>query len=129
MLLPGETKIPYKFNIVKGNFNCSFCGLTTLENCPNIVEGTFNCSFNNLKNLDFIPDAKYYNLSYNQLGLNSLNKIIDKKLNNERHPRHSKVPNRYDPKKVYIDSSKTRIFTIAGNPRLLKYQNSLMYKD
>lgn len=124
MLRPDEDKIPYKFNYVKGDFNCSFCGLTSLENAPDKVDGVFNCSFNNLKNLDFIPDAKRYNLSFNNLNLSSLNRIIDKKLKWERHTRHNKDPKKYENG---IDSDKSRIFTIYGNPRLIKYMHNHMY--
>lgn len=39
-------KIPWKFNIVEGNFNCSENDLTSLKNCPNVVKGSFNCQKN-----------------------------------------------------------------------------------
>lgn len=38
-------------DIVKGNFDCSFCGLTSLENCPKEITGKFIAHSNNLTNL------------------------------------------------------------------------------
>lgn len=62
-------KIPFKFNKVTSNFDCSFNELITLENSPTIVHGYFNCSFNNLKNLEGGPKfvSKHYNCSNNKL--------------------------------------------------------------
>jgi hypothetical protein len=45
------TKLPLKFNIVSGNFNCSFNNMTTLEGGPTSVGGNFYCSFNNITTL------------------------------------------------------------------------------
>lgn len=50
------TKIPIKFNIVYGDFNCSFNKLTTLENAPKFVHGDFYCSVNELKSLEGAPE-------------------------------------------------------------------------
>jgi hypothetical protein len=50
------TKIPIKFNIVKGDFNISNNSLISLENCPKIVERNFICSQNKLESIDFFPD-------------------------------------------------------------------------
>lgn len=48
-------QIPIKFNKVKGSFNCSACGLTSLINCPTEIHGDFDCSDNFLENLDGAP--------------------------------------------------------------------------
>ena len=50
------TKIPLKFNIVSGFFNCSLNQLTTLEGCPRSVNH-FNCSFNKLTTLEGGPES------------------------------------------------------------------------
>jgi len=42
----GLTKLPVKFNVVKGDFNCNDNNLTSLEGCPNTVGDNFDCSFN-----------------------------------------------------------------------------------
>ena len=44
-----------KFNHVLGAFDCSNCGLTTLENGPKFVYGTFSCNKNKLTSLDGCP--------------------------------------------------------------------------
>ena len=51
----GLTKIPFKFNMVTGYFNCSYNNLTSLEGCPKEVGGYFYCSNNNLTSLEGCP--------------------------------------------------------------------------
>lgn len=51
-----NSKIPYKFNVAYGNFTCSGCGLTTLENSPNKVYGNYSCSGNYITSLKGCPD-------------------------------------------------------------------------
>lgn len=38
---------------IDGDFNCSYCGLITLEGCAEKIGGDFNCSWNSLKSFDF----------------------------------------------------------------------------
>lgn len=40
-----------QFGKVTGDFNCSYCGLNTLEGCPSYVGGKFICEINELKDL------------------------------------------------------------------------------
>ena len=49
------TKIPIKFNIVNGNFDCSDNNLKTLENAPNEVYGNVILNGNQLTNLIGCP--------------------------------------------------------------------------
>jgi len=49
------TKIPVRFKEVKGNFDCSYNRLETLEGCPRIVEGYFHCGNDNLETLKGAP--------------------------------------------------------------------------
>ena len=51
------TKLPIKFNIVSGYFNCSSNQLTTLEGSPKEVGGNFDCSNNNLTSLQGCPSS------------------------------------------------------------------------
>ena len=44
--------------IYKGNFDCSYNNLTSLEGVPNKVKGNFDCSNNKLTSLETLP--KYY---------------------------------------------------------------------
>lgn len=62
-------KIPFKFNRITSNFDCSFNNLLTLENSPLTVHGYFNCSYNDLTNLKNGPYyvSKSYNCCYNKL--------------------------------------------------------------
>lgn len=45
-----------KFNIVRGNFNCSNNKLSSLNFCPKHVDGDFNCSDNCLTSLENAPE-------------------------------------------------------------------------
>lgn len=62
-------KLPLKFNIVNGSFDCSWNSLSTLEGSPKVVGGFFNVSNNKLTSLIGGPvNVKYsYVCSYNNL--------------------------------------------------------------
>lgn len=57
------TKIPIKFNIVNGYFNCNGNRLVDLENSPRRVMGNFFCinQYGNLKSLKGAPEYVAYN--------------------------------------------------------------------
>lgn len=44
--LRGLAQIPIKFGTVDGDFNCSFCGLTTLSNLPHTITGSLLAAHN-----------------------------------------------------------------------------------
>jgi len=48
--------IPIQFNIVKGNFSCSFNYLILLKGCPKEIKGNFYCHNNKLKSLKGCPE-------------------------------------------------------------------------
>ena len=50
-------KIPFKFGIVSGNFNCSDNQLTSLLGAPKTVGGSFYCSNNQLTSLEGAPNS------------------------------------------------------------------------
>jgi len=50
------TKLPLKFNIVSGDFDCSHNRLTTLEGSPRSVGGNFYCYNNVLNTLEGGPE-------------------------------------------------------------------------
>jgi len=52
----GLTKLPLKFNLVSGYFDCGNNRLTTLEGSPKSVVH-FNCSYNNLTTLEGSPKS------------------------------------------------------------------------
>ena len=58
IFLSGEKidMIPFKFNIVTGNFNCSHNNLVSLKNSPREVGGYFICSNNKLVTLEGSPN-------------------------------------------------------------------------
>ena len=65
----GYTQIPFKFNTVTVNFDCSNNQLTTLQGVPEKVGGNFDCSHNQLITLQGAPEkvgGSFY-CSYNQL--------------------------------------------------------------
>lgn len=49
------TSIPVKFNIVKGNFSCSFTPLTSLAGCPTHVYRSFSCTRTKITSLEHCP--------------------------------------------------------------------------
>ena len=66
------TELPLKFNIVVGNFNCSFNHLTTLNGSPNVIIGDFNFSRNEINSLKYSPNhvtGDYYTMmnKFNQI--------------------------------------------------------------
>ena len=50
------TKLPLKFNIVSGDFDCSHNKLTTLEGSPKEVGSNFYCYYNELTTLEGSPN-------------------------------------------------------------------------
>ena len=44
--------------VYKGNLDCSYNNLTSLEGAPKVVKGVFNCSCNKLTSLEGIPFQK-----------------------------------------------------------------------
>ena len=66
----GISKLPFKFNIVKGEFVCHHNRLTTLEGSPKqVINGAFHCEYNRLENLKGSPKSVDYmfNCSNNYL--------------------------------------------------------------
>ena len=49
------SKLPLKFNIVHGSFDCSYNNLTTLDGSPKVVGGFFSVSYNKLTSLEGSP--------------------------------------------------------------------------
>jgi len=65
-------KIPWKFGVVTGSFNCSSCFLKTLENSPCTVGGSFDCSDNKLESLKYSPTIVGINFECNENIIKSL---------------------------------------------------------
>ena len=51
------SKLPCRFDVVKGNFFCSDQGLTTLEGAPRVVTEDFSCHHNKLTTLEGGPNS------------------------------------------------------------------------
>ena len=49
--LRGLAQIPVKFGTVDGDFNCSFCGLTLLNNLPHTITGSLLAAHNKFTDL------------------------------------------------------------------------------
>ena len=49
------TELPFQFNIVHGDFECTSNKLTSLSGSPRVVRGYFSCTNNQLKSLEFCP--------------------------------------------------------------------------
>jgi len=62
-------KLPLKFNIVSGEFDCRGNKLTSLEGCPKEVGGDFSCYANQLTSLEGCPKevGGYFDCANNQL--------------------------------------------------------------
>jgi hypothetical protein len=65
----GRLQYDFTGSTVKGDFDCSYMGLTTLEGVPSKVEGAFNCANNKLRNLKHAPIkvAGFFNCSSNPI--------------------------------------------------------------
>lgn len=50
-----EKEIPFKFNIINGDFEWNGYSLVSLKNAPHTVHGDFSVSYNMLKNLEGCP--------------------------------------------------------------------------
>jgi hypothetical protein len=61
--------IPIRFHIIKGDFSCSYIGLTNLERSPIKVYGNFYCHDNQLTNLKGGPIEVdgFYNCGKNKI--------------------------------------------------------------
>jgi len=59
----GLTKLPVRFKVVKGGFDCSHNKLTSLEGSPKRVGGYFDCSHNELTSLEGGPEMVRENFS------------------------------------------------------------------
>ena len=61
------TKIPIKFNKIKGSFDCSNNKLTSLKGCPEFLSNYFKCSTNKLESLEYSPEevGGYYDCHEN----------------------------------------------------------------
>ncbi len=64
-----ENRFPIRFGYVSGDFNCSFCKLTTLEGAPYKIGGSFHAQYNQLTSLEHFPlvVGGHINLGHNQL--------------------------------------------------------------
>ena len=79
------SKIPFKFGIVSGDFNCSDNQLTSLEGAPNSVGGDFYCYNNQLTSLEYAPKmvgGSFYCSNNPNLPYSELFKIVDRVKNN-----------------------------------------------
>lgn len=69
------TKLPFKFGIIEGIFNCSGNDLTNLEGCPHTVNDSFFCADNKLTNLEHCP--KYVSGRFSVFNNNPLSLSIE----------------------------------------------------
>ena len=72
--------LPVKFKEVKGNFNCSYNQLTSLEGAPRSVGRNFYCNYNLLTSLEGAPErvgGSFY-CSNNPLSKEELKKTVDR---------------------------------------------------
>ena len=51
-LIKRVEKLPVKFGIVTGDFNCSYNNLTDLKNSPKVIDYDFYCESNKIKTLE-----------------------------------------------------------------------------
>ena len=65
-------RIPFKFRVVTGYFNCYNNNLTSLEGAPKEVRGNFSCSNNKLTSLEGAPKEVRGNFSCSNNKLTSL---------------------------------------------------------
>ena len=88
------TKLPLKFNIVSGGFNCSHNKLTSLKGCPVEVGGYFICNHNQLISLEGYPKEVVgrFNCSHNKLTtLKGAPKVVNGNFNFYNNPLPNEV--------------------------------------
>ena len=71
-LIKRVEKLPVKFGIVTGDFNCSYNNLTSLKGSPTHVDGGFYCNNNKLTSLEGCPSYVGGNFYCNNNNLTSL---------------------------------------------------------
>jgi len=49
------TELPFQFNVINGDFDCTSNKLTSLSGSPRVVHGGFSCTWNKLQSLEFCP--------------------------------------------------------------------------
>ena len=120
MLKPGETELPFKIDTIYGDFDCSWCGLTSMNNFPRFVDGEVNCAFNKLSEIEYdkIPKCHKIDFCFNRLNdpktsIDVLLKAIDDKKLNDVGDYYSK-----DDKVRDINTLNTYLY---GNKGLRKY--------
>jgi hypothetical protein len=114
----GFIKLPLKFNIVSGYFDCRVNKLTTLEGCPKKIGGNFLCSYNRLTTLEGCPKkiGGDFRCSHNQL---TILKGSPKSVLGNFHCDHNKLTTlEGSPKSVGggFDCSHNRLTTLEGGP-------------
>lgn len=64
-----DGRLTIRFGYVKGNFNCAYIGLETLDGVPNKVGGYFACNGNHLTSLNYAPKevGGYFDCKNNKL--------------------------------------------------------------
>lgn len=83
-LIDCRYKIPFKFNRVTGEFNCSDLELDNLENSPNYVGGNFYSRINNFYTLRGCPEIVEGDFTVSQNSISSL-RFMPKQINGSAH--------------------------------------------
>lgn len=123
--------LPWKFNIVNGDFSCIRNNLTSLMNCPNIVKGDFNYMDNKITTLKYFPKQIYGDCLLSQNKLKTLNGL------SHIHSRIVLINNplttlnglniKYDLRKLQINLDKSHLYwtwlesNLTTDPSLIEY--------
>lgn len=122
-LNPDETELPFKFGIIDGSFNCSYCNIKTLKNFPNIVTNEFTLMNNkNLTSLEGCPqECESFNVTNNK-SLTNLENCSLKKTNNLNLTNNS-LENLYGLEKIEINGhiyiNKNNLTSLKGLPEII----------
>lgn len=122
-------KIPFKFNVVHGNFYCSNCGLTTLEGAPRVIEGSFHCSYNKLRDLKHMPQRIDREIVLYKNELTSLEGLNIKVANDGFDCSHNKLKSLKGSPEICeatFDCSFNELTNLKGGPKEVK---GYMYCD
>lgn len=114
--------IPVQFGIIEGDFNCSYCELTTLKGCPDIVKGNFNCRRNSLTTLKYFPQYIDGNIDCSGNDLTSL-KGVPEIINGTFCCSFNQLTNLIEGPKIVkgdFNCSVNKLITLEGCPEIGK---------
>ena len=115
----GFEKLPLKFGLVTGYFDCLNNQLTTLEGAPTSVGEHFDCNYNQLTNLEHFPEVVGESIYMTKNYLTSL-EGLPKEVNGTLHCQYNRLTDlKGCPQKIdgSLQASDNQLTSLEGSPR------------